>query len=111
MIYYTESDIHIRDKVKVVLQLSNYATKKKLDHATGVDISNLAAKKYFITLRAEVDKLHTNRLVNVPISVNNLKTKADDLYVGNLKTVPVDLKILSDVVDKEVVQNIKNSTQ
>ena len=29
MSYYPEPDSHIRDKVKVVLNLSNYATKKK----------------------------------------------------------------------------------
>ena len=28
--------------MKVVLDLSNYATKKELDHATGVDTSDLA---------------------------------------------------------------------
>ena len=28
MSYYPEPDSHIRDKVKVVLDLSNYATKK-----------------------------------------------------------------------------------
>ena len=28
MSYYTELDSHIRDKFKVVLDLSNYATKK-----------------------------------------------------------------------------------
>ena len=28
MNYYSEQDNHIRDKVKVVLNLSNYATKK-----------------------------------------------------------------------------------
>ena len=31
MSYYLEPDSHIRDKVKVVLDLSNYATKKQLD--------------------------------------------------------------------------------
>ena len=31
MSYYFEPDSHIRDKVKVVLDLSNYATKKQLD--------------------------------------------------------------------------------
>ena len=29
MNYYPEPDINIRDKVKVVLNLSNYATKKE----------------------------------------------------------------------------------
>ena len=47
MSYYPEPDSHIRDKVKVVLNLSNYATKKKLEHATGVDTSGLASKKLF----------------------------------------------------------------
>ena len=39
-----EPDSHIRDKVKVALDLSNYATKEELDYATAVDTSNLAAK-------------------------------------------------------------------
>ena len=48
-------------------------------------------------------------MVNVPTSLNNLKTEVDDLDVGRLKTVPVDLKNLSDVVDNEVAENT-NST-
>ena len=48
MSYYPEPDIHSRDKVKVLLELSNYATKKELDHAVGVDISNLSAKEDFM---------------------------------------------------------------
>ena len=77
---------------KVVLNLSNYFTKKDLDHATGVYTSDLAAKKYFIALKAEVGKYSINKLVNVPTSFNNSKTKADDLDVSKLKTAPVDLK-------------------
>ena len=45
MSYHLEPDSYIRDKVKVVLDLSNYATKKELDDATGVDTSDLAAQK------------------------------------------------------------------
>ena len=108
MSYYPEPDIHIRDKVKVVLDLPNYATKKELDQATGVDTSDLAAKKDFIALEAEVDKLVFNKVVNVPTSLNNL-TKVDDRNICILKTVPVDLKKLSDVVDNEVVKNTKFS--
>ena len=104
MSYYLETESHIRDKVKVVLDLSNYATKKKLEYATGIDTSDLAAKKDFIALKAEVGKLDINKLTNVPTSLNNLKTKVDYLDVGTLKTVPTDLKKLSDVVDNEVVK-------
>ena len=90
--------------------MSNYATKKELDHATGIGTSDLAAKKDFIALKAEVGKLDIVKLVNVPTSLNNLKTKVDDLDVGKLKTVPVDLKKLSDEVDNEVVTNVKLNT-
>ena len=61
-------------------------------------------------MKAEVDKLVVNKLVNVPTSLNSLKTKVDDLDAGKLKTVPVELKKLSDVVDNEVVKNTKFNT-
>ena len=109
MSYYPETDSHIRDEGKVVLDLSNYTTKKGLDHTTGVDTSDLAAKKDFSALKAEVHKLDINKLVNVPTSLNNLKAKVDDLDVGKLKTVSVDLKKISDVVDNKVVKT-QNST-
>ena len=61
--------------------------KKELDHATGVETSDLAAKKDFIALKAEVDKLDIDKTVNVPTSLNNSKTKVADLDIGKLKTV------------------------
>ena len=88
----------------------NYATKKELEHATGLDTSDLAAKKFFVALKAEVDKLDINKLVNAPTSLNNLKTKVDGLDVGKLKTIPVELKTLSDVVDNKVAKNTKFNT-
>ena len=48
-------------------------------------------KKKFIALKAIIDKLEINKLVNVSTSLNNLKTKADDLDVGKLKPISVDL--------------------
>ena len=54
-------------------------------------------------MKAEVEKLNINKLVKVPTSLNNVKTKVDDLDVGKLKTVPVDLKKLSDAVDNSLV--------
>ena len=110
MRYYPEFDSHIRDKVKLELDLSNYATKKALKHATGVDTSNLATKIDFIALKAEVDKVDVNKLLNVPTSLNNLKSKVNDQVVGNLKTALIDLKKLSDIVSKEVVKNAEFNT-
>ena len=92
MTYYPEPDSHIRDKVKVVLDFSNYATKKELHHDLSVVTSGLAAKENSIALKAEVNKLDIKKLANVLTSLSNLKTKIDDLHVGELKTVPVGLK-------------------
>ena len=62
MSYFLEPDSHIRDNVKVVLDLSNYAAKK-INDATGIETSNLAAKNDFIALKTEADKLYINELV------------------------------------------------
>ena len=72
--------------------MSNFAIKKELGHATGVNKSDLAAAQDLIDLKAEVEKIDINELVNVLTSFNNLKAKVDDLDVDKLKTVPVDLK-------------------
>ena len=73
MNYFLETDSQFIDKVKVVLDLSSYATKKELNDSKGViDRSNLAAKRDFIPLKAEVKKLGINKLVNVPSGLNNL---------------------------------------
>ena len=61
-------------------------------------------------MKAEVEKLDINKLVNDSTSLNNLKPKVDDINVGKLKTVPVELKKLSDVVDNEVVKNTNFNT-
>ena len=62
---------------------------KKLDHSTGIATSDLAAKKDFIALKAEIDKVDINKLFNVPTRVNDLQIKVDDLGVDKLKNVPV----------------------
>ena len=58
-------------------------------------------------MKGEVDKLNTNKLVNVLTGLDNLKTEVEDLNVDELKSVLMDLKNLSDLVSKEVVKKIK----
>ena len=75
---HPEPNSHIRNSsirlVKVVLDWTNYATKKELKDATGFHTCNVAAKRDFIALKADVDKLNINKLVNAPTDLNNLKT-------------------------------------
>ena len=66
----------------MVLDLSSFATKKELQHTTGIDTSDVAAKKYFIALKFEVDKQDINKLTNVLTILNNLKIKLHNLDVG-----------------------------
>ena len=96
---------NVNDRVKISKHKN--IQEKRLYHVTGFDTSYLAAKKDFIALKTEVDKLDIKKLVSVPASLNKLKTKVDDLDVGKLKTVLIDLKKLSNVVDKEVIKNTK----
>ena len=87
--YHPEPDSGTRDKVKVVLDFSNYATETELSNATSVDRSNSAATSNVI---AEVEKLRINKFVNVQTSLNKLKRTLDDSDVNKLETVSVDLK-------------------
>ena len=64
-----------------MLDLLNNVIKKELDHATGVDTTDLVAKKDFIALKADVNKQNFNKLVNVPTDLNNLKTSVVDLLL------------------------------
>ena len=81
--------------------MSNYTTKNELEHATGVDTSNIAAKSDFIVLKVEINKLDTNKLINALTDLNDLRAKIDDLDLGKLKMVPLDLEKVSDLVDKK----------
>ena len=60
--------------------------------------------KRFHCFENEVDKIDSKKLINVPTSINNLKTKVNDLDVDKLKTVTVDMKQLCDIVSKKVVK-------
>ena len=62
-------------KVKVELDLSNYATKADLKNATGVDTSDFAKKTDSANLKSDIDKLDIDELKNVPTNVISLKSK------------------------------------
>ena len=62
-------------KVKVELDLSNYATKADLKNATGVDTSKFAKKVDLSNLISNVDKLEIDKLKNVPSGLSGLKSK------------------------------------
>ena len=93
-------------RVKVELDLSNYATKADSKNATGVYISKFAKTVHLANLKSNVDKLDIDKLKNVPTNLSNLKSKVDKLDVDKLVPVPVDLSKLSDAVKSVVKKDI-----
>ena len=56
----------LRQRVKVELNLCNYATNASLKNATGVDTSDFAKRTELANLNSDVNKLDNDKLKNVP---------------------------------------------
>ena len=82
-------------KVKVELDLSNYATKVDLKNATGVDTSKFAKKSDSASSKSNVVKLDIDKLKNVTTNLSNLRNEVNKLDVHKLVPAPVDLSKLS----------------
>ena len=93
-------------RVKVELDLSNYAAKADLKNETGVDTSKFAKNIDLASLKSNVDKLDIDKLKNVPAKLNSLKSKVDKLDLDKLVPVLVDLNKLSGVVKNDVKKDI-----
>ena len=91
-------------RVKIELDLSNYATKIDLKNATEVDTSSFAKNIDLANLKSDVDKLDIDKLKHVSSGLSSLKSKVDKLDVDKLVPVPIDLSKLSDVVENDVVK-------
>ena len=75
------------EKVKVELDLSNYATKADLKMQQALIHQKFAKKVDLTNLKSNVDKLHIDKLKNVLIGLSSLKTKVDKLDFGILQTL------------------------
>ena len=81
------------ENVKVELYLSNYANLSNLKGVTGVDTSNIL-----------VTGVNTSNII-AKSDLGSLKAEVDKIDTNKLKTVPVDLSKLSNVVNNEAVKN------
>ena len=92
--------------INVKADLSNYSTKSDLKNATRIDTSKLAATSDLVSLKAEVDKLHIDKLKSLPNNLSNLKNKVDKLDIDKLAPVPVDLSKLTNVVKMRLLKRL-----
>ena len=58
--------------INVRVDLSNYATKTDIKNISHVDTSSFALKPNLASLKTEVDKWITDKLVSVPVDLNEL---------------------------------------
>ena len=70
-----------REKIKVELDLSNYATKTDLKNATHVDVSSYALKTNLAALKTEVNKIDTDKLKTVSDDLTKLSTVVKNYVV------------------------------
>ena len=96
-------------RVKVELDLYNYATKADLKNAAVVDLLDFSKNTDLSHLKAGVDKLYVDQLKNVLSDLSNLKSKVDKLDVEKLVPVPVDISKLSDLVKNVVKKDVYNA--
>ena len=91
-------------RVKLELDLSNYATKVNIKKATRVNTSSFAKQVDLVNIKSNVDKLDIVKLKNVPSNLSSLKSKIDKLDADKLILVSVDLSKLVNVVKNDVVK-------
>ena len=96
--------------IEVELDLSNYATKDDVKNIRHVDVSSYTSKTNLTALKAEVDKIDTDKLKTVPDDLAKLSdvVKNDDVkktdfsaddYVKKTK-FSADTNALDDKIDK-----------
>ena len=78
-------------RVKVTLDLSNYASKNRFKTCNRSWHIIFCQKSWFSSFKSDVDKLDTDKLKNVPSGLSNLKSKVDKLDVDKLVAFPVDV--------------------
>ena len=79
--------------INVRFDLSNYATKTDIKNISHVDTSSFALKWNIASLRTEVDKLDTDKLVSVPVDLSKLS----DVLKNHVIKKTVDDKLVAKV--------------
>ena len=66
------------ENIRVILDLTNNATKSDPDNITHVDTSFFALKTNLSSLKSEVDRFDIDKLVSVPVDVAKLTNEVQE---------------------------------
>ena len=92
------------ENIKVVLDLSGYATKEDLDDITHVDTSEFALKTNLTALKTEVDKLDIPKLSAVPTDLSKLTKEVKKYSIKKKDFNPLKTKVDGIDVNKYVLK-------
>ena len=95
-----------KNKIKVELDLFNYATEYDLINLTGVDTLQFTKKDNLAESNSDFYKLDINDLEKVPSGLNSFKSKIEGLGVDKLAPLPTYLRKLSNAVQHDFVKKM-----
>ena len=75
MSYIREPYTGSKSKIKVELDLSNYAIKFDVKNTMGLDTSKFAKKANLASLKSEIDKLDVDQLGTTPVNLTSNKNE------------------------------------
>ena len=102
------------ENIKVIIDLSNYGTKKEINDITHADTSNFALKTNLANLKTEADKLDIDKLVPVPTDLSKLSNIVKNDVIKktdfNSKITEIKGKILdiSNLATKTALNTVEN---
>ena len=102
--------------INVKVDLYNYARKTDLKNISNVDTSSFALKSNLASLRTEVDKLDTDKLIPVPNDLTKLSNVVKNDVVkmteyDNIDTIGFILKTTYDTDKSELEKKIVMQTK
>ena len=75
---------HFGDSIKVKIDLSNYATKTDIKNISHIYTSSFALKTNLSSLKTEVDKLDSDKLIPIPNDLSKLSNVVKNDVVKKL---------------------------
>ena len=101
------------NKIKVELDLANYATKTDLKNITHVDVSSFAIKTNLAALKTEIDKIDADKLKTTPAELAKLTNTVEDDVVKktdyNTNVTSIEAQIAG--LTKNTVDNLADITK
>ena len=94
--------------IRVILDLTNYATKSDLDNITHVNTSFFALKTNLSSLKSEVDRFDFDKLVSVPVDVAKLTKEVQEDFTKKTEFSALEKKVTDNKTERN---NLETTVQ